>query len=191
MSIRATLVRRRYMSKLILKMSMSLDGFVGGANGEMDWVLPSRSPEGTAWVIDQISRADVHAMGRASWVGWSTFYPTATIPFAPAMNAIPKLVFTCGDMAEGDGSWAAPRVARDLAAIKQHGTVVAHGGASFARALVEADLVDEYALVIHPVVLGRGLPLFSVKRDLELVSSTAFPKGAVGSIYRRMAETIG
>jgi hypothetical protein len=57
------------MRKLILKMSMSIDGFVAGPNGEIDWLFRSRDDEGTAW-------------------------PTSTAPFAPPMNDIPKVVFT-------------------------------------------------------------------------------------------------
>jgi len=55
------------MRKLILKMSMSVDGFIGGPNGEMDWVLRSRSPEGAAWTVATLASAGLHAMGRTSW----------------------------------------------------------------------------------------------------------------------------
>jgi dihydrofolate reductase len=65
--------------------------------------------------------------------------------------------------------------------------IVAHGGAGFARSLIAANLIDEYSLVTHPVVLGKGLPIFSniaARRDLKLVASRSFPKGAVASVYR-------
>jgi dihydrofolate reductase len=65
--------------------------------------------------------------------------------------------------------------------------IVAHGGASFARSLIAKGLVDQYALLVHPVALGKGLPVFSdlaMPRPLKLVSSTAFPAGAVAQIYR-------
>jgi hypothetical protein len=64
---------------------------------------------------------------------------------------------------------------------------IAHGGASFARSLVAQGLVDQFALIVVPVALGKGLPLFSdppAPRSLKLVSSKAFPGGAVAQIYR-------
>jgi dihydrofolate reductase len=65
--------------------------------------------------------------------------------------------------------------------------IVAHGGVSFARSLVAGGLVDRFALLVVPVALGQGLPLFSelaAPARLELVSSRAFPGGAVAQTYR-------
>jgi dihydrofolate reductase len=64
--------------------------------------------------------------------------------------------------------------------------IIAHGGAALARSLIALELVDRYALLVHPVALGKGLPIFSditQVRRLELISSTAFPGGAVAQIY--------
>jgi dihydrofolate reductase len=65
--------------------------------------------------------------------------------------------------------------------------IIAHGGVSFARSLVALGLVDQFALVVAPVALGKGLPLFSelaAPMPLKLMSSRAFPGGAVAQIYR-------
>lgn len=65
--------------------------------------------------------------------------------------------------------------------------IVAHGGATFARSLIAGGLVDRYMLMVYPVVLGKGLPIFcdvAPPRQLELVSSKVFPKGAVAKVYR-------
>ena len=65
--------------------------------------------------------------------------------------------------------------------------IVAHGGASFARSLVAQGLVDQFALLVHPVALGKGLPVFSelaAPTPLKLISSRAFPGGSVAQIYR-------
>jgi dihydrofolate reductase len=65
--------------------------------------------------------------------------------------------------------------------------IVAHGGATFARSLVRLGLVDEYQLLVHPVALGQGLPLFAdlpSPLDLTLVGVTAFGSGAVAHVYR-------
>lgn len=85
-------------------------------------------------------------------------------------------------MASGD-------LAEEIARLKaQEGEpIVAHGGASFARSLVAQGLVDRFALLVAPMALGKGLPLFSelaAPAALELVSSRAFPGGAVAQVYR-------
>lgn len=68
-------------------------------------------------------------------------------------------------------------------------SVLAHGGGTFAQRLTELGLIDEYRLVVHPVALGSGLPLFSAiggPVTLAFVSSTSFAAGAVANVYRRM-----
>lgn len=66
--------------------------------------------------------------------------------------------------------------------------IYAHGGAAFARSLVRLGLVDEYRLLVHPVVLGRGLPIFSdlaTPRDLQLADVQRFAAGAVAHVYKK------
>lgn len=194
------------MRKLILKMSMSIDGFVAGPNGESDWLFRSPDEEAVAWTVATIRSAGIHAMGRKSWQDMAAYWPTSTAPFAPPMNEIPKVVFTRAGLSanaqaakaadpEVVRGWTHPRVAAgdisdEVARLKQEpgGDIVAHGGASFAQALVQLDLVDEYQLLVHPVAIGRGLALFAqVTRpfDLTLVDVKVFPKGAVGHVYAR------
>lgn len=94
----------------------------------------------------------------------------------------------------GAESWAEAYVAggdlaQEIARLKaQDGKpIIAHGGAAFARSLVAQNLIDEYALTVAPIALGKGLPLFSdlpAPRPLKLVSSKAFPSGAMGQVYR-------
>ena len=206
------------MSKLILKMSMSLDGFVGGPNGEVDWIFPSMDRGATLWTLECVWLARFHVMGRKTFHDMAAFWPYSNEPFAAPMNAIPKLVFTKNGLADAAltkafetastarkeqgklsheqvqanlESWKKPELATDLVAEitrrKSEGgkDLVAHGGATFAQSLVQLGLVDEYRLLIHPVVLGRGLPLFSIlseRKQLTLLSSTAFPSGAVAQI---------
>lgn len=207
------------MRKLILKMSMSVDGFVGGPNGEIDWIFKSSDAAGAAWTIETLWNAGVHIMGSRTFKDMAAYWPTSTQPFAPPMNEIPKIVFsrqgTTGTAATTQAlqdatrlhpageamvppailaSWANPVVAsgnlaEEIARLKREPgkPILAHGGASFARALVQNGLVDEYRLLIHPVALGRGLPLFcdlARPLDLKLLSATAFEGGAAAHVYQ-------
>jgi dihydrofolate reductase len=115
------------------------------------------------------------------------------------MNAIPKIVFSrSGSLALEPTTAPAPgwentrvlgnNLAADIAALKAEPgkDLLAHGGASFAQALVRLGLVDEYRLVVHPVVLGSGLALFdgAAPFDLTLTDAMRFPIGTQALIYR-------
>lgn len=193
------------MRELILKMSMSLDGFVSDLDGTNTWMHGS-DPESKAWAVETTWNASLHIMGSRSFLAMAGFWPTSTMEFAPPMNQIPKAVFskqgpailsslnTTAEPQPGAGSWAEAYVAsgdlaEEIARLKaQEGKpIIAHGGVSFARSLVAHRLVDQFILGVHPIALGKGLPLFSelaAPTPLKLVSSKAFPGGAVAQIYR-------
>lgn len=82
------------MRKLILKMSVSLDGFVCGPNGEIDWIFKTGDDSSRAWVLNTISQAGVHIMGSRTFHDMAAWWPFSTEPFAAPMNDIPKVVFT-------------------------------------------------------------------------------------------------
>jgi dihydrofolate reductase len=179
------------MRRLILKMQMSLDGFVGKADGDVGFIFTSFDDALTAWIVAGLWEAGLHIMGRKTYGDMAAHWPTSTEPYAPPMNQIPKAVFS-GSLTQAP--WSETEIiggdlATEIARLKaQPGKdILAHGGAGFARALITANLIDEYRLVTHPVVLGRGLPIFSdiaAARDLELLESRSFPKGAIANVYR-------
>ena len=208
------------MRDLILKMSISIDGFVGGPDGGIKWVFGS-DQEATAWTVETVWNASLHIMGSRTFHDMAAYWPTSTDVFAPPMNQIPKAVFSRRGPAiltavsttaalrdarahagatqsealqPGGESWAEAYVAsgdlaEEVAKLKaQEGKpIIAHGGAGFARSLVAQGLVDQYDLLVHPIALGKGLPVFSdlaMPGPLKLMSSKAFPAGSVAQIYR-------
>src|SRR5215475_6730204 len=82
------------MRKLIMRMSLSVDGFVGGPNGENDWVFKSSDETSRAWSVERSWEAGLIIMGRKSFEIMAPYWPTASGPFAAPMNEIPKAVFT-------------------------------------------------------------------------------------------------
>ncbi|HEU5148151.1 MAG TPA: dihydrofolate reductase family protein, partial [Chryseosolibacter sp.] len=82
------------MRKLIMKMSLSVDGFVSDADGRKDWVFQTGDEESLAWSVGKIREAGLIIMGRKSFETMAPYWPTATGPFAAPMNEIPKAVFT-------------------------------------------------------------------------------------------------
>jgi dihydrofolate reductase len=179
------------MRNAILYMSMSLDGFVSS-----DREHPGGAPEGAElkqWKLEQISNAGAHLMGRVTYQEMSSFWPHSDDPYAAPMNEIPKVVFS-KTLSDAEATWPVTQVARgelaaEIAAIKTADgpDVVIWGGGGLAGALAAADLIDEYRLLVQPLVLGRGKALFDQlpqARHLELVEATPFPSGIVVHVYR-------
>lgn len=180
------------MRKLILKMSVSLDGYVAGPGGDMGWLFRTLDDGATNWIVDTISEPGVHLMGSVTYRAMAAHWPTSTEPFAPPMNEIPKVVFS-NSMTEtrwADSTIVRGDLAEEVARLKREPgkDLLAHGGARFARSLSKLGLIDEYRLVTHPVILGGGERLFpdlDAPADLRLMSTTPFCGGAVAHVYRR------
>src|SRR3954447_25084813 len=176
------------MASLVLKMSVSLDGFIAPPDGSTDWVAAGRSPDGAGWTVETLSGAGAHLVGAATYAAWATFWPGAAGPFAKPMNEIPKVVFS-NSLASadwGDTTIAAGGLAGAITRLKQErsdGDWRAHGGARFARSLVQTGLIDEYRLVVHPVVLGAGEQLFPAPLTIEPLSTIAFSGGGVAHVF--------
>ena len=183
------------MRPLVLKMSMTLDGYVAGPEGEMDWAVRTAHPDGKAWVGETLREAGAHLVGRRLYTEFVGYWPTSTDPLAELMNQVPKIVFSRSadpELPTAPG-WEDTRVlgsdlAADIEALKAEPgkDLLAQGGVSFGRSLVQSGLVDEYRLVVHPVVLGAGRPLFegAAPFDLELVDAVKFPSGSQALTYR-------
>jgi dihydrofolate reductase len=193
------------MRKLIMKMSVSVDGFVSDANGGKDWLFKTGDEESAAWSVEKIRQAGLIIMGRKSFETMAPYWTTATGPFATPMNEIPKAVFTkkgfqgldpgntITEQSPAAASWAGARVfdgdlAEGIRELKAESgkPIVAIGGAGFMQNLIATGLIDEYHLAIHPVALGSGLPIFSgleMPRYLKLADIKAFPKGVIAMTY--------
>ncbi len=82
------------MASLILKMSISLDGYVATVDGSSGWEATGRAPDGGEWVLDTLSNAGAHLVGAETYRRWADFWPRQSGPIAAAMNEIPKVVFS-------------------------------------------------------------------------------------------------
>ncbi|MBI1881234.1 MAG: dihydrofolate reductase [Chloroflexi bacterium] len=178
------------MRKVVLKIHVSLDGYIRAASGDvMDWVFRTYDDELKAWEVDTLWQAGTHIMGRKLYEEMAAYWPTSTEDFAPPMNEIPKVVFS-RTLKQAD--WSNSRVAsgdltEELARLKLEPgqDILVHGGANFVQSLSKLSLIDEYRLIVHPVALTSGLPIFAEVMDLKLLDSKAFPAGAIALIYGR------
>jgi dihydrofolate reductase len=175
------------VASLVLKMSVSLDGYVAPLDGTTDWVAAGRSEDGASWTVETLSGAAAHLVGAATYTAWAGYWPGASGPFAAPMNEIPKVVFSnsLASAGWGETTIAAGDLSEAVTRLKQEhgdGYLLAHGGVRFARSLVETGLIDEYLLVVHPVVLGDGERLFTAPLTLEPKDTIAFSRGAVAHV---------
>ncbi len=179
------------MRPVVLQMGVTLDGYVHGAKGYEDWGLPPEEEAVITWKVDSLRQAGTHIMGRLTYEAMAAVWPTANSVYADVMNEIPKVVFS-STLTRAD--WAQTRIAHgdlgeDIDRLKGEdgGPIVAHGGATFIQSLIRAGLIDEYRLVIHPVVIGHGTGLFSclaAPLRLDLLEAHTFGSGTAIHVYR-------
>ena len=121
------------MASLVLKMSVSLDGYVAPIDGSTDWVAAGRSDDGARWNVETLTNAGAHLMGATTYTGWATYWPGASGPFAKPMNEIPKVVFSnsLASAEWGETTIATGDLADAITRLKQErsdGYLLAHGG---------------------------------------------------------------
>lgn len=197
--------------RIILSDFISLDGVVqapGGKDEDTDggfqhggWSMPFFDVASMGAAIDEVmGRTEALLFGRRTWEVMAAAWPErAGDPFADQMNAIPKYVVSRTLSAEdassrwnnttllGGGDGDAMDAIRSLRTSGGDGGMQVMGSASLARQLVENDLVDEYRLMVEPVLLGGGKTIFPVDgqaRKLELVSVTQAKTGVLICAYR-------
>jgi dihydrofolate reductase len=173
------------MPTLIYSMAVSLDGYIAGPDGAIDWAAPDQ--ELLRFHNQQTSELTGCLLGRGLYedmLGWETAEQDRTDPaeleFARIWNPIPKVVFSRTLTAvAGNARLASGSVDDEAAAAKAlpGNGVVSVGGAGLAAAFAERDLIDEYRLFLNPVVLGGGTPFFpplATRLDLELIETRSF-----------------
>jgi dihydrofolate reductase len=183
------------MRKLIYSMGVSLDGFIAGPDGSIDWSGPDE--ELHRFHNQQTRDIGAHLCGRRLYetmTYWDTAEENPSAPehvleFARIWKELPKIVFSKSlEKVEGNASLATDGVAEEVAKLKeQPGKDLALGGAGLASTCIELGLIDEYRMFVSPVVLGSGTPYFPAveKRiNLELLETRTFGSRVLYVRYR-------
>ena len=185
------------MRKLIYSMGVSLDGFIAGPDGEIDWSAPDE--ELHRFHNQQMREIGAQLCGRRLYevmAYWETADENPSAPeheleFARIWKDTPKIVFSKTlEKVEGNARLVSDGVVEEVAHLKeQPGKDLAVGGAGLASTFIELDLIDEYRLFVSPVVLGGGTPYFPALEErinLELVETQTFGSRVVYVRYRRV-----
>jgi len=177
--------------RLIMWNVITLDGsFEGPKSWELDFHLDVWGDELHRFSVEQLHAADMLIFGRVTYEGMAAHWTKAEGEIADLMNAIPKAVFS-RTLASAD--WSNATLVRDdpAAAVAEwkgqgDGDLYVFGSANLSQALIRAGLFDEYRLLIAPVVLGEGRPLFERGADrlgLRLLEARPIATGGILARY--------
>ena len=179
------------MRKLVVSEFVTLDGVIE----DPAWTFPFRSEEREAFKFAELKAADALLLGRVTYEGFAAAWPQMaeqTGEYGAMMNGYPKYVAsTTLDRAEWNASLLKGEIADEVAGLKRQPgrDILVFGSGRLVETLLRHDLVDEYRLLVFPVVLGRGRRLFpeGLATTLQLVEARPFSSGVVALTYRPAA----
>ena len=185
------------MGRIVVTEFVSLDGVMedpGGAENfkHGGWSFEiARGEEGDKFKLDEVFSSEALLLGRVTYEGFAEAWPSRDGEFADKFNSMPKYVVSSTlDEPEWNNSTVLKgEVAEEVGKLRQEqdGDIVVHGSARLVQTLLEHDLVDEFRLMVYPVVLGSGKRLFgetSDKKPLRLVDSKVVGDGVAILVYR-------
>jgi dihydrofolate reductase len=183
------------MRRVTYSMSASLDGYIVGPDGGFDWTTPDE--EVFRFWIDEIREVGVHLMGRRLYetmLYWETAdqasLDDAELEWAALWKPLPKVVFSSTLSAvQGNARLASAGLAEEIEQLRAEPSEgdIAIGGATLAAEAAALGLIDEYRTMVHPVLVGGGIPYFPQRErrvDLELVETRTYSSKVVYLRYR-------
>ena len=177
------------MRKVILDLAVTLDGFIEGENGEIDWCImdDDMNFDGFLATIDTIF------YGRVSYDTWGNFQPDinaspAELKLWQSVHAKKKYVFSSQDRVDEKATFIGLDIAKKVLDIKQQNgkDIWLYGGANLITTFIQLGLIDVYRISVHPTALGKGKSLFEnlhERLDLKLIKTNVFKSGVVQLIY--------
>jgi dihydrofolate reductase len=188
------------MRKIITSTWVTLDGYIAGPNGEMDWVAEHYDDAMAAYETEIVSQADTLLLGRVTYQSFAGSWPhvpdnpsasEGEKAYARALNAMRKMVFsrTLESVEWNNSTLRKELVPEELEQLKQEPgrDMLIYGSASIIQTLTNHSLIDEYQVLVHPLLLGGGKPLFQNighQVKLKLVNTKTHPSGVVVLSYQ-------
>jgi dihydrofolate reductase len=188
------------MRKIITTTWVTLDGYIAGPHGEMDWIGEIYDEAMGMYESELVSSADTLLLGRVTYQSFAGSWPhvpdnpnvsEGERAYARTLNAMRKIVFsrTLESVEWHNSTLRKEVVAEEIEQLKQEPgrDMLIYGSASIVQTFTNYGLIDEYQVLVHPVILGGGKPLFQdIKRQvkLKLVNSRTHPSGVVVLSYQ-------
>jgi len=177
------------MRKVILDLAMSLDGFIEGSNGEIDWCIMDDDMDFEGF----LSGIDTIFYGRKSYDTWGNFKPGANavseeLKLWENVHSKKKYVFSSQPRFDDKATYISSNIHEGVRKIKNEEgkDIWLYGGASLIKTFIQSNLVDICRISVHPIALGSGKPLFENLKErlkLELIKTNIFKSGVVQLIY--------
>jgi len=188
------------LRKIIVSERITLDGFITGPNGEMYWMEEFFDEALANYESELQKTVDTALFGKVTYQGFESYWPKVALDpasppglvvYANQLNTMRKIVFskTLPRVEWTNSTLVKEIVPEEITKLKQEPgrDIVIYGSANIVRTLTNLGLIDTYQLLVYPVVLGRGKPLWSDIRQpvkLSLVSTTTHPSGVVVLSYQ-------
>lgn len=187
------------MRKLKLQMQISVDGYVAGPNGELDWMVWDNSEQLSQFINDLTDSSDTILLGRKMTDGFVNYWENVVnnqpespeYSFAKKMVDTPKVVFskTLHASKWNNTTLAKGNLADEIAGLKNRSgkDIIVYGGASFVSSLIKEGLIDEFNLFVNPVMINKGMRIFDLpdkRQKLSLIDATPYECGVVVLRYK-------
>jgi dihydrofolate reductase len=192
------------MRKVVLSMYVTLDGVMEDPGGAEEfehggWSMQFFDEDAAKYAYDQLFASDALLLGRVTYQGFAAAWPSMTdeAGFADRMNSLPKFVVstTLEEVQWNNSSLIKENVAEEVSRLKQQPgqDILIYGSGELVQTLMQHDLIDEYRIWVHPVVLGSGKRLFRDGSDtkiLRLVETKTFSSGVVVLAYQPAGKEV-
>ena len=188
------------MRNIITTTWVTLDGYIAGPNGEMDWVAENYDDAMATYENEIVSQADTLLLGRVTYQSFAGSWPhvpdnpnasEGEKAYARALNAMRKIVFsrTLESVEWNNSTLRKEVVPEEIEQLKQEPgrDMLIYGGATIIQTLTNHGLIDEYQVLVHPLIVGGGKPLFqNIQHQvkLKLVNTKTHPSGVVVLSYQ-------
>jgi dihydrofolate reductase len=180
------------MRKLKLQMQITVDGFVAGPQGQLDWMTWDMDEKLIAFINELTDSSDTILLGRKMTEGFITYWEqvkpdSPEYAFARKMVGIPKIVFSKTlSKVPGQNVRVENRPLTDAVNELKRANgkdIIVYGGATFVSSLIERRLIDDLNLFVNPVAIGNGLRIFTDRTPLKRTASTAYDSGIIVNRY--------
>ena len=180
------------MRKVIASLNITLDGFIAGPENDLDWHFPLWNDDMFTHSREQLLTMSTIILGRVTYESMAAYWPTAPAgDFTTMMNSYEKVVFS---NSLNSVQWRNTRLAdrdiqNEIATLKEQpgDNIIIYGSGSLVQYFMSKNLIDEYRLWMHPVVIGDGVPLFkdcSQRLNLNLLRTKVLSSGVVVLYYQ-------
>jgi dihydrofolate reductase len=186
------------MRKVIVSMNVTLDGYMSGPNSELDWHFDRWVSDMGERLGEELGKTDTILLGRITYEAMAKYWPRKEtdmtcarddIAFAVMINRHLKVVYsnTPQKIKWNNSTLISGNIKDEINKLKQSNSkgdknIIIYGSATLVSALMKLGLVDEYQLWVHPVILGKGKPLFRKLKDkssLQLLNTEIFKSGVI------------